>query len=518
MKRISLKLKIFKCISSTILIFILFPSLVSAKNFPHISTFGVDFWNLTGDLDQAKWLAQRQDWVIGPGGETIYDAMKSANPDVKFMPYIAYNTYEPSIQSWIQNWIQQTSYNFEDTFYHYYYDTTVKLRGTNPSTVLIKGYGGGTATTIEESRVPSSWAQNTNGGFDTTTGRVIRLNINPTSIAWRRGYEAYILKNRMEENASKGKYADGIFLDTFEGTVYTPNDLQLERTIEMRNLSKFTRTEANAQAIKDLIDSLHQLEAYLTNQIGRPIIAVPNVGDVDSLYGDYANLVYKDRSQYDYLFIETMIAPGHSTYRIPRLRQVYDSMTNEGKIFFATNATKILDVSERIIQFEIVAHYLINHPNYILMYHRGNPNSWGGYPGGQLYTTHWHPNLEYNIGVPVVRSGPDNWGISNTDRFFTFVSVTNNSDGLKNYTILGREYTNALVLAKFGATGFVANAGNNPTTHNLGGNYQLLQPDNSLGPIITSITLGDSEGAILIKSGGTPDTTPPAAPTGLAVS
>ena len=43
-------------------------------------------------------------------------------------------------------------------------------------------------------------------------------------------------------------------------------------------------------------------------------------------------------------------------------------------------------------------------------------------------------------------------------------------------------------------------AGATATTHALGGNYRLLNADGSLGPIITSITLRNGEGAILIKA------------------
>nr|MDA8087420.1 hypothetical protein [Nitrospiraceae bacterium] len=45
-----------------------------------------------------------------------------------------------------------------------------------------------------------------------------------------------------------------------------------------------------------------------------------------------------------------------------------------------------------------------------------------------------------------------------------------------------------------------ANIGTEQVTYPLNGNYQQLQPDNTLGPVIHSISLGFGEGAILIKS------------------
>ncbi len=476
-----------------LLITIAFPMAAWGKTFPHINTFGVNFWDLAGDLPQIQWLAARQDWMFSNHmlKETSYDAAKAVNPNVKLIAYIAYNTYEMVIQNWIKDWCQKNGYNFEDTFYHYYYDTKIKLRGTNPSTILVKGYGGGSAKTLQESRVPSTWASYSLG-INQTTGEITRLNINPTSRVWRLGYQAYILENRIKINASRGKYADGIQLDSFDGMVYETFSLQLERTIEMRNLGKYTRADANAQAADDLIAAMKDLKTYLSNQVGRPILTIPNTGDVDSFY-QWRKFIYEDRlSDYSHVMVEYMVRAGSSNYRIKRLQQVYDTMVNKGLVFFARNETSILDVSEKVKQFLLASHYLINHPNYILMYHRGSPQFYGGTPAGQFYTTHWHKNLEFNIGTPIRRCSPDYWGESCSDKFFLFASSI-------DYKIVAREYTQALVLAKFGVKGFVANAGMNPTIHKLDRVYTLLQPDNSLGPPITEITLGDSEGAILIK-------------------
>ena len=479
-----------------LLILIAFPFSLFANNFPHIWTHGEDYWNLTGDIEQAKWLAKHHDLIVGAGiNEAVYDAMKLANPNVKIMPYIAYNTYELNIQNWIKNWCVQNGYNFEETFYHYYYDTQVKFRGTNPGTILVRGYGGGTAKTLQESRVPSSWAQY-NNGINQQTGEITRLNICPTSIAWRRGYEQYALAQLMTINAGRRKYSDGLFLDTFDGTVgdFYP---QLERTIEMRNLRVSTASAAKVQAKQDIITAMKELQSFLTVKIGKTIVVSPNVGDIDYFYL-WEKDFYADRST-DYappgvaVYIENMVRGGSNTSRIQRLKQTYDSMNQYGLVFISRNETTITNVSERVKQFVIASHYLINHPNYCLMYHCGSASFYGGNPPGQLYTTHWHKNLEYDLGTPVRRSGQDAWGQTNTDRFFVFASAP-------TYTILGREYTNALVLAKFGSQGGIANAGTNPTTHSLNGIYRLLLPDNSLGPAITQITLGASEGAILIKT------------------
>jgi len=484
-------------------IIIFLPLHVSANNFPHIRTHGYDYWGLTKDLDQAKWLAKRHDWIIGAGiNETVYDAMKSANQNIRIMPYSTYTTYEKNVQDWIKSWCGKNGYNFEDTLYHYYYDTEVNLISTNnPDKIVVKGFGGGTAKSIQEARVPSVWASYA-FGIDKATGQITRLSVNPSSQIWRAGYNAYIL-NMMAINVSAKKYANGVFLDSFSGPSSPDWNLHLENTIEFRNLGIKGREAARARTRDDLVSALKELQSFLTSKIGRTIVVGLNCADIDYFY-HWEKELYANRFK-DYadpgitVCIEYMTRAGSNTARIQRLKQAYDSMVGDGLFFFARNETSILNVSEKVNQFLIVSHYLINNPNYNIMYHRGSASFYGGIPAGKLYATHWHKNLEYDIGKPVQRSGIDYWGKANTDRFFVFGSVTTNLDSLKNYTIVGREYTNALVLAKFGGKGGVANVGTNPTTHSLNGTYQLLQPDNSLGPPIREITLGASEGAILIK-------------------
>ena len=65
-----------------------------------------------------------------------------------------------------------------------------------------------------------------------------------------------------------------------------------------------------------------------------------------------------------------------------------------------------------------------------------------------------------------------------------------------------RSYSNALVLYKplsyRAGVGTGTAADNTVTTHVLNGNYRMLRNDGTLGPVITSITLRNGEGAILI--------------------
>jgi hypothetical protein len=72
--------------------------------------------------------------------------------------------------------------------------------------------------------------------------------------------------------------------------------------------------------------------------------------------------------------------------------------------------------------------------------------------------------------------------------------------------VYGRSYSNALVLYKplsysrGGTNGTLADA--SATTYTPGGSYRLLQADGTLGPVVTSVSLRNGEGAILVPVKG----------------
>jgi hypothetical protein len=124
-----------------------------------------------------------------------------------------------------------------------------------------------------------------------------------------------------------------------------------------------------------------------------------------------------------------------------------------------------------------------------------NPNSTfldydGGYDTTGPWSQHWFPAMGANIGQPT-----SSWSL--------FATGADPSNAALTYHIYQRSYTNALVLYKplsygNGVTGTLADA--TATTQNLGGTYYPLQADGTLGAPITSITLRNGEGAVLIKA------------------
>jgi hypothetical protein len=114
----------------------------------------------------------------------------------------------------------------------------------------------------------------------------------------------------------------------------------------------------------------------------------------------------------------------------------------------------------------------------------------GGFEPASTWSRHWSAAAAFNVGLP---SG--GWSV--------FVTGADPANPALSYRVYQRRYANALVLYKplsyaNGITGTLADA--TATTHNLGGNYRVLQADGTLGPVVTSVTLRNGEGAILVKA------------------
>ncbi|MCF6296101.1 MAG: T9SS type A sorting domain-containing protein [Flavobacteriaceae bacterium] len=482
----------------TILVFFsLFMITINAQqNFPHIKTFGFDYIRFQDSngafLDNLRWLANHHDWIVGPKGnwsaqgvdylDTLtYNTIKDENPNVKIMMYLPHHSMAPTTQTWLENWATDNGYDPENLYYHYYYDTTINL--ANGSTLTIPGYGGGTATSLEEARLRVRW----NGGW---------VGVNPSSQTFREAYRALALHVITLEGTTD-TFADGLFLDTFDGlmnqSVYTS---YLENTIELKDIG--TTDEIYSQVAADLANSADELKTFLIQNTGNSSFRVQaNPAVPRYIYNTFSELFNEQyRELLMDLTIEYLVTTTTRLSDLPYLQLIYDDMDN-GRLFFIRSQTNFgppTEIPFRFIQFTLANHYLINHENVHFMYHYGSAANYGGYPYGNPQPTHWHQNMEINIGQPITRSQEDYWGEINTDRFFIFAQGS-------DYTIIGREYDDALVLAKFSQVGGWANIGNNQTTHNLDGvYYPLLENNTTDESSVTSISLGTNEGIILLKS------------------
>jgi hypothetical protein len=134
----------------------------------------------------------------------------------------------------------------------------------------------------------------------------------------------------------------------------------------------------------------------------------------------------------------------------------------------------------------LAEYYLLADPNRTFL------DPFGGYAPATSWAEHFFGALTYNVGQPV---GP--WAL--------LASGLDPNDTRFVYRVYQRQYGNALVLYKPlsstpNGSSVGATTNNTATTHQLGGTYRALQADGSLGPPVTSITLRNGEGAVLIKA------------------
>jgi hypothetical protein len=119
---------------------------------------------------------------------------------------------------------------------------------------------------------------------------------------------------------------------------------------------------------------------------------------------------------------------------------------------------------------------------------------YGGQEPATSWSRHWSKAVTFDVGQPI-----GGWSLFASGRDPSALSL--------NYHVYERHYTNALVLYKpLSHTQGVRNDGklgsNTATVHRLNGTYRPLRADGTLGSPVTSITLRNGEGAILIPVTG----------------
>ena len=115
--------------------------------------------------------------------------------------------------------------------------------------------------------------------------------------------------------------------------------------------------------------------------------------------------------------------------------------------------------------------------------------------GGQSPSAAWSsvfvPAATYDVGKPIAA-------------MTTFASGADPQNAALTYKVYGREYDGGLVLFKprsyaLGKGTGTADAATT-TTHQLNGQYRQLYSDGSLGQVVTSVRLRNSEGVVLVKA------------------
>lgn len=115
---------------------------------------------------------------------------------------------------------------------------------------------------------------------------------------------------------------------------------------------------------------------------------------------------------------------------------------------------------------------------------------WGGEEPASSWSRHWFNALSYNVAQA-------------QGDYSLFATGSDPGNAALTYKVYQREYDNALVLYKplsyATGRGNGTTSNNTATIHQLGGSYRVLNSDGTLGATVTSISLRNGEGAVLIK-------------------
>lgn len=141
--------------------------------------------------------------------------------------------------------------------------------------------------------------------------------------------------------------------------------------------------------------------------------------------------------------------------------------------------------TERLRQATLAYYYLLADPDdTFLMF-------FGGFKPSAKWSEVFIPAATTDVGKP-------------TGEMTTFATGTDPQNANLTYRVYGREYGNALVLYKPRSYALGKGTGTaddaTGTVHQLNGRYRQLYSDGSLGQVITSIRLKNSEGVVLVKA------------------
>ncbi len=154
-------------------------------------------------------------------------------------------------------------------------------------------------------------------------------------------------------------------------------------------------------------------------------------------------------------------------------------------VILDTHPGSFLPTDNRVRTGALAYYYLLADPDRTMMMF------FGGYSPSAPWAQTWIPAATTDVGQPV-------------GAMTTWATGQDPQNAALTYKVFGREYSKALVLYKprsynlGSGTGTLDDA--TATTHQLGGNYRVLNGDGTVGPIVTQITLRNGEGAVLLKA------------------
>jgi len=450
-------------------------------------------------------------------------AYRNINPQIKIGSYRNYSAlYDDEFADLVTAWCatQTPTCDPQDLIIHNKQDVGTRCDYFNQCRTF-KGWNescspnctpAATAINRAESRAPNAW------DLDWS-------DVNFTNPNW----VAFNNQATLSTLTGGGTTSDIILTDN--GDFYPPGS-SYDKTVEYFGIA----LNQSHPRIQQAFDAQNNLGDYTSGQIGKHIAVAPNARSMYWYFHPYFHAGYQSLN--GPIEIEVWIdwndvnTPSGGVPRAVHYASDYLQSKNlleeslQGKKFFLQGVSSTNTNKDKAKIFLLSHFYLLNNKNLSFAfrdataYSRDENNF---FPTGPVQDYLYLPAIEYNVGQPIVNTLNKNDIFGNTNTTEHFLWATGNDPSTPNsisagttktYNIFARQYDNALVLLKYRTYGGLLGA-TSRTTHALGGQYKKLKADGTLdSEIISSITLENNEGAILIPYQPV-DITPPDAVTDL---
>jgi hypothetical protein len=473
--------------------------------YPNIQLASVLFRNVLDD-GEVNWRAAHNDLLIGMAPDRV-DMTRAANRNIKVFGYL--NVRQHASVDEVESWAAAHGYDPEDFFLHYQRDMVV---GGYESVVLVDGYGPGVVPGWNPDPSPSDPpASATEKKQSRVPGRAVHVedpwymvNIeNPGCRQFMQERAAVIVDGSEYGFEYAEGPLDGILTDV---ALYYPmfNEGFINMTCEYHDVP----LDDNHPYALAFATFEPELQRALNARFTGSVDVMPNFGHVFWLF--YPNpLAEYVKDAMDWFWGEVWITfyDTNGPYKGPDRTVTYEA-DYENSIANVVRQTRrgdrivlgAQDLSadtDRGKLFTLALYYLVHNRNTYYSYQTVSSHQ----KVEPLQEWQWNPAVQYDIGAPAaVPAGVSDFdGRTGTTEHYVFASGPDPYDSTLTYSVLARNFTKGIVLAKMMPMGSVADA-QSATTHPLDGTYYPLRSDGTLGQPVTQVILRNNEGAILIRS------------------
>jgi hypothetical protein len=285
----------------------------------------------------------------------------------------------------------------------------------------------------------------------------MRFAVNPTSAAVQNWFAGFAL-----QFLQANPLADGLFVDN--SNAQSP----------VAGISTVESSASYSQDYAKMLAAASQKIApdwIMANVAGGGVVTNGVITSTAAAYDESALRPLAENYQ-QFLDLATTIDQWQAT-KDPSGYMVIDSLPNGGS-----------PTDPRTQIATLASYYLIADPNNMFL------DFYGGYDPNSSWTDHWSQAAAYDIGQPI-------------GSYYITATGADPSNTALTYEVFERQYQNAIVLYKplsykIGVgSGTLSDA--SATTMSLNGTYRILNADGTLSGPLTSISLRNGEGAILVK-------------------